>query len=226
MSVRVAVVVPAAGAGRRMGGTAKAFVELAGEPMLRRTLRPFLAETRVTAIAIALDAATAAAPPQWLVTLDRRITFVTGGATRSASVAAALATLDDDVDVVLVHDAARPLVSAELIDRVITAAAAGHAVIAAVPVTDTIQEVDDVGRIIATPERDHLWQAQTPQAFPRSVVMDAYRRAEADGVIATDDAALVARYGTPVRVIEGARENIKVTTQADVRAVEALLARP
>jgi 2-C-methyl-D-erythritol 4-phosphate cytidylyltransferase len=225
VSVRAAVVIPAAGAGRRMGGEAKAFLALAGEPMLLHTLRPFLAESRVVRVVIALDAVSAAAPPTWLTALDERVTVVAGGATRGESVAGALAAIDADVDVVLIHDAARPFVTAAVIDRAIRAAAAGESVIAAVPVTDTIQQVNGEGRITGTPERHSLWHAQTPQAFPRHVVIDAYRAARADGFTATDDAAVIARYGTVVRVIEGTRENFKVTTPTDVLVAEALLSR-
>jgi 2-C-methyl-D-erythritol 4-phosphate cytidylyltransferase len=129
------------------------------------------------------------------------------------------------VDVILIHDAARPLVTAMVIDRAIRAAADGECVIAATPVTDTIQQVNGHGAIVATPDRRTLWRAQTPQAFPRSIVAAAYRQAEADGFLATDDAAIITRYGGTVRVIEGDPGNMKITVPADVRIAEALLGK-
>jgi 2-C-methyl-D-erythritol 4-phosphate cytidylyltransferase len=222
VSTRVAVVIPAAGAGRRFGAP-KPFADLAGQPVLRHTLTPFLDDPRVRSIVIALPLAVAHQPPAWLAHLDARISLVPGGAERGDSVHAALRALPEDIDVVLVHDAARPLVSGAVIDRAIRAAAAGECAIAAVPATDTVQEVDAQLRIVATPDRTSLWLAQTPQAFPRAVIVAAYDRAATEDVRATDDAALVLRYGGTVRIIEGDRENVKITVPADHIVAEALL---
>lgn len=222
--MRVAVVIPAGGAGRRMGGVRKALIELLGTPVLARSIAPFLARRDVVAIAVALPAELTSDPPAWL-TADPRVRVVPGGAERSDSVRNALGAIDEDVDVVLVHDAARPLVSAAVIERCIAAAAEGRCAIAAVPVSDTIKEVDEGGRVVATPDRRLLWAAQTPQAFPAAVLREAHARAFVEGVRATDDAALVARYGATVIVVPGAPENIKITTPADLAVAEALLAR-
>jgi 2-C-methyl-D-erythritol 4-phosphate cytidylyltransferase len=224
MTVRAAAVLPAGGAGRRLGGAAKPFLLLAGEPVLLHALRPFLAEPRVHWVIVAVPADHSAAPPGWLTGADRRVSVVAGGAERGDSVAAGLAAVPDAADIVLVHDAARPLLTVALVARCIDAAAAGESVVAAVGVADTIQQVDAGGRIVATPDRASLRRAQTPQAFPRAVIVEAYRRAGAEGIRATDDAALVARYGGAVRVIEGEVENIKITEPADLRVAEALLA--
>ena len=221
----VAVVVPAAGAGARMGGVAKAFLPLAGEPVLLHALRPFLAHPDVTRIVIALPAGDLREPPAWLIGLDARIRLVPGGRERGDSVRAALDCIEGAVDVVLIHDAARPLVTTAVIERAIAAARAGHSAVVGVPVTDTIQEVDERGVVIALPDRRRLRAAQTPQAFPREVIVEAYRRAAVDGVHATDDASLVARYGGRVLAIEGEPENLKVTTPADVAIAELLLRR-
>lgn len=223
MTPRVGVVIPAAGTGRRMGSP-KALLDLAGRPMLRWTLDAFLPEARVEHIVVALGADLVAAPPGWLLAEAPRVRFVEGGRDRGDSVHAALQTLGEDVDVVLVHDAARPLVPAEVIDRTIAEAAAGRCVVAAIPAADTLQEVDSERRIVATPDRGRLWQAQTPQAFPRAVLLAAYDRAAHDGVRATDDAALVARYGSPVFVVEGDARNFKITVPSDVQMAESLLA--
>lgn len=212
---RAAVLIPAAGAGRRMGGARKPMLELAGEPLLLHTLRPFLRFPQIVQVIVALPPDAAARPPSWLAELDPRIRVVTGGAERGDSVRSALAATDASIDVVLVHDAARPL----------DAAASGRSVVAGIRPVDTIQQVDASGVIVATPDRRMLRAAQTPQAFPRAVLVDAYARAAADGVSATDDAALVARCGVRVEVIEGDVENLKVTTPTDLVVAEALLAR-
>jgi 2-C-methyl-D-erythritol 4-phosphate cytidylyltransferase len=221
---RVAVVIPAGGAGLRMGGVRKPLLQLGGEPLLGRSLQPFLARADVHWIVVALPADVHAAPPAWL-TAEPRVRTVAGGAERSDSVRNALAAVPEDADIVLVHDAARPLVPAAVIQRCIDAAVDGRSAIAAVPVTDTIKEVDGGGRIVATPDRRRLWAAQTPQAFPAAVLREAHARAAAEGIAATDDAALVARYGGTVIVVEGAPENLKITTPADMALAEALLER-
>jgi 2-C-methyl-D-erythritol 4-phosphate cytidylyltransferase len=208
-----------------MGGERKAFLSLAGEPLLLHALRPFLASSAIDLAVVALAAADAATPPAWLAALDPRVRVVEGGAERGDSVARALAVIPETVDVVVVHDAARPLVGSAIIERVIAAAARGHSVIAAVPLTDTVQEVDEHGTIVATPDRRRLWRAQTPQAFPRAVLVEAYVRAGADGATATDDAALVTRYGGRVRVVEDDPGNLKVTTAVDMIVAESLLGR-
>lgn len=223
MSTRAAVVIPAAGGGRRFGGVFKPFVDLAGEPVLLRTLRPFLQDERIVAAVVALPAEVLEMPPEWLCDLDPRISLVEGGHERGESVRAALAAVPADVDVVLVHDAARPLVSADVIDRAIVAAARGECVIAAVPATDTVQIIDGDERIVSTPHRSTLRMAQTPQAFPRDVIAHAYERAADEGIDATDDATLVLRAGGTVRVIEGDPHNLKLTVPADLIVAEALL---
>lgn len=223
MTPRVAVVVPAGGAGRRMGGVRKQYMELAGEPLLLHALRPFLAHPAVEWVVVALPAEDVPRPPAWLVDLDPRVRWVAGGEERGDSVRLALEAVPEEADLVLVHDAARPLVTREVIDRAIAAASEGVGAVAAVPVTDTIKEVDAEGRIVATPERSRLWRAQTPQAFPRAMIVDAYRRAAADGFRATDDSTLVEHYGGTVVVVEGAPENLKVTGPLDLVVAEALL---
>lgn len=215
--------IPAGGAGRRMGGVCKPLLDLGGRPLLARTLQPFLARDDVHWIVVALPAERAEAPPPWLLE-DDRVRVAAGGAERGDSVRRALALVPDEADIVLVHDGARPLVRGDVVERCIAAAAGGRSAIAAVPVVDTIKEVDEGGRIERTPDRRRLWAAQTPQAFPARVLRDAHARAAEEGVGATDDAALVARYGGCVIVVRGAADNIKVTTPEDRIVAEALLA--
>lgn len=227
----------------------KQYLELAGEPVLLRAVRPFLAHPQVQSVVIALPAEDAEAPPQWLAELmgapaGSRLHVVAGGETREASVRAALRALADDapgksggaggrggeaLDVVVVHDGARPLVTREIIDRCIAVAETGEGAVAGWPAVDTIKQVEG-RRIIGTPDRRTLWHAQTPQAFPMKMLIDAYRRAEVeaeagtrDAGEATDDSALVARYGGSIVMVEGAAGNIKVTRPEDMRIAEVLL---
>jgi 2-C-methyl-D-erythritol 4-phosphate cytidylyltransferase len=224
--ISIAVIIPAGGSGSRMGtGTVpKPFLQLGGEPLLRHCLVRFLERTDVRWVIVALPHELLESVPPWLRS-DSRVRIVVGGTERGHSVRNALGAVPAEADVVLVHDAARPLVSAAVIQRCIQAAAAGHSVVAAVPVIDTIQEVDADGTIVSTPDRRRLQAAQTPQAFPAEALRAAHQRAAAEGVVATDDAGLVARYGGTVRVVEGAPENIKITTPADLVVAEALLTR-
>lgn len=220
---RAAAVIVAGGAGRRIGGELrKQYLEVAGEPILLRALRPFLLHPGVGAVVVVLPADDAARPPAWLAELPVRV--VAGGEERGDSVWNGLLATPEEAPVVLVHDGARPFVTAEVIGRVLEAARTGP-VIAAVPVADTIKEVGPDGVVRATPERSRLWQAQTPQGFPRGLLLDAHRRARGEGFRATDDAAVCERYGIPVRVVEGAAENLKVTRPADLAVAEALARR-
>lgn len=205
-----------------MGGRRKPFLELRGEPILRLTLRPFLAHPAVVAVRVALPSDAAAAPPPWLASLDPRVGVVPGGSTRTASVKGALDALPGDVDVVLVHDAARPLVTGAILDRCIEAAARGDAAVAGWPASDTLKQVDEERRVVGTPDRARVWHAQTPQAFPIDQLRRAYERW--DGAEATDDATLVERVGGRVVMVEGSATNLKVTRPEDVAIAEALLA--
>jgi 2-C-methyl-D-erythritol 4-phosphate cytidylyltransferase len=218
----VGVVIPAAGLGERMGGVKKPWLTLLGEPLLLHTLRPFLEHPDVVAVRIALTPEDAAAPPAWLRQRDPRIACVPGGASRTASVRAALAALPE-VDVVIVHDAARPLVTRAILDRCIAAVTGGAVgAVAGWPASDTLKQVDGSGRVVATPDRRSIWHAQTPQAFPRTLLERAY--AAWDGSDVTDDAALVEQAGGAVVMVEGAATNLKVTRPEDVAVAETLLA--
>ena len=206
-----------------MGGTRKQFLELSGAPVLLRAVGPFLATEAVVAIVVALPVEVAEDPPPWLTRVDPRIRVVRGGDSRSESVERALAALPPEADIVLVHDGVRPLLTSAVVDRCIRAAMSGQCVVAGWPAVDTLKEVDDRGRIVATPERARYWHAQTPQAFPREILATAYRRASEAGVVATDDAALVERLGGVVTMVEGSPRNIKVTRTEDLALAELLL---
>jgi 2-C-methyl-D-erythritol 4-phosphate cytidylyltransferase len=205
-----------------MGGVRKPFVGLLGEPVLLHALRPFLADRRVVSIVVALAPDEAADPPGWIGALDPRIGVVAGGGTRGASVLLALAALPEDVDVIAVHDAARPLVSEEVVRACIDVAAGGLGAVAGSPAIDTLKTVDAEGFVLTTPDRSTLWHAHTPQVFPAALLRRAYREV---GVTHTDDAALVERVGGRIRMIDDGAVNMKVTGPEDVAIAEAILAR-
>lgn len=206
-----------------MGGVRKPFLDIAGEPALLHALRPFLAEERVVAVVVALSPEDARTPPPWLTELDPRVSLVAGGATRTQSVRAALAALPSEVDVIAVHDAARPLVTGSVVTRCLDLASQGLGAVAGCPAVDTLKRVDTDASVLATPDRSSFWQAQTPQAFPADVLRAAYADAGADG---TDDSALVERSAHSLRVmmVDAGPTNLKITRPEDVTVAEAVLA--
>jgi 2-C-methyl-D-erythritol 4-phosphate cytidylyltransferase len=205
-------IIPAGGSGERLGAERpKAFVVCAGRPLLDWSL---------TVLREVCDRVIVAAPEGW----DDPEDFVRGGDSRSASVRNALAAAPD-ATVAVVHDAARPLVTRELIERCLAALEPGvDAAIAAAPMTDTVKEAADDGRVLRTLDRSSLWSIQTPQAFRADVLREALDRDAAALAAATDDASLVEQAGGMVVVVEAPPENIKVTRESDLRIVEALLA--
>ena len=225
----VGVLLVAAGAGVRAGeGEAKQFRPIHGVPLLTRSLEPFMAHPDVCRVVIALPAALLEQPParvpRWSPPRhDPRVILVAGGATRTESVRAALGSLPTDLAIVLVHDAARPFVSRETIDGVITRARAGVGAVAAVPVSDTIKEVEDGERVRRTVDRSRLWRAQTPQGFPRAMFEEAMRRLDPRAPAPTDDAEICERAGFPVEVVADSVRNFKITTAEDFRLAEALV---
>ncbi|MEA2624544.1 MAG: 2-C-methyl-D-erythritol 4-phosphate cytidylyltransferase [Candidatus Binatota bacterium] len=219
--MRSAVFVVAAGRGERLGAALpKAFVALRGEPLVSHAVR----RLRASGVFDELVVAAPAEEVDRCVELFAAARVVPGGSTRQESVRNALAAIPSAVEVVLVHDAARPLVSAEVVRRVHDAARRHGAAMAAIPVTDTLKAVASDGTITATAHRESLWMAQTPQGFHTELLRQAHDAAARDGVEATDDAALVERLGHPVRVVEGSRTNLKITVPEDLAIAEALLA--
>ena len=220
----VGVIIVAGGSGTRMGGEElKQFRWVAGKPMLLHSVQSFMARPDVGMVVCVLPQRYAGDPPPWLFQCDvDRLLVSLGGRTRSESVANGLDDLPDEAQIVLVHDAARPLVGAETIGRVIDAVRAGTPAIAALPEVDTLKEVDADGFIVRTVPRDNLWRAQTPQGFPRRLLVDVHRVARAEHIVATDDAALCERLGHRVRVVLGSERALKVTTSPDFDRVDAL----
>jgi 2-C-methyl-D-erythritol 4-phosphate cytidylyltransferase len=217
----VAVLVPAAGLGVRLGpGTPKALRTLAGEPMLVHAVRRIAAAPSVALIVVAAPP-TDVAPVGTLLAAVAPVTVVAGGPTRQESVAAALARVPPDVAVVLVHDAARALAPPGLIERVAAAVRAGHdAVIPVLPVVDTVKEVAADDGVIGTVDRAALRVVQTPQGFRRAVLARAHRAA-VDAL--TDDAGLVERLGVRVHCVPGDERALKITRPFDLAVAEALL---
>ena len=220
----VGVVIVAGGSGQRMGGgELKQFRWVAGKPALLHSVQAFMARPDVAIVVVVLPKAYAADPPPWLFQCDvDRLLVSTGGSERHESVVNGLEDLPEEVVIAVVHDAARPLVTDATIDRVIAEARKGHGAIAALPVVDTLKEVDAEGRIVRTIDRTNLWRAQTPQAFPRLMLEQAHIAARRDGIGATDDAALLERLGLPVVVVRGSERGLKITNEADFARADAL----
>jgi 2-C-methyl-D-erythritol 4-phosphate cytidylyltransferase/2-C-methyl-D-erythritol 2,4-cyclodiphosphate synthase len=215
--VHVSAIIAAGGRGERFGaGRPKQLLTLGGVPILERSVNALLGHPRIHDLIVALPPELAAAPPEYLRARHKPVVVVEGGARRQDSVALAFARIPDGADVVVIHDAARPLVSADLIERTVAAAIADGAAVAAVRATDTVKRGDAGGRVIETLPREHLYLAQTPQAFRVDVLRDALAIA-AD---ATDEATLAERAGHRVRLVEGEATNVKITTPADLSAAE------
>ncbi len=222
---RIAAILPAAGLGTRMGAeTPKQFLELDGVPLVIFTLRRLTASEAITDFFIATR-------PEEVVPLTERVAregfhrpvrVVHGGGTRQESVACALAEVPADTEIVLVHDAVRPFVTREQIDRVIAEARARGAAILGIPAIDTVKEVKraslpkDVALVTATIPRERIVLAQTPQAFSYRLLAEAFARAQQEGVTASDEAVLVERLGNDVHVVLGSERNIKITRPADM----------
>jgi len=218
LSATVALVV-AAGKGERLGSDGpKAFVVLGGRPMLEWSLDVLRAAPAIRETVVALPAAGG-------FVVDGVVT-VPGGAERSHSVRNALAAVGEDVDLVLVHDAARPLLSAEIVRDCLAALEdpAVDAAIAAAPVTDTIKEAGASRRVEATLDRSRLWAVQTPQVFRRAVLERVLAQPDEVLAAATDDASLVEAAGGTVVLVPSPRSNLKVTTPEDLQLAELLLA--
>jgi 2-C-methyl-D-erythritol 4-phosphate cytidylyltransferase len=222
---RIAAILPAAGLGTRMGAeTPKQFLELEGIPIVVHSVRRIASCPLVTDIIVATRADAVASLNERLQTerLRPAVRVVQGGDSRQDSVAQALAQVADDTEIVLVHDAVRPFVTAEQIVRVIEEARRCKAAILGIPAMDTVKEVkraslpEDVALITGTIPRERVVLAQTPQAFATKLIKEAFARAQADGVSASDEAGLVERIGHDVHVVLGSERNMKITKPADM----------
>ncbi|MFZ0464206.1 MAG: 2-C-methyl-D-erythritol 4-phosphate cytidylyltransferase [Candidatus Acidiferrales bacterium] len=222
---RIAAILPAAGLGTRMGAEVpKQFLELDGVPLLLYTIRRLAECDAITEFLIATRPEEVEAVEQRLAkeNLGRPVHVVKGGETRQESVGNALARISPDTELVLVHDAVRPFVTQEQVERVIAETRARGAAILGVPAIDTVKEVrrsalpEDIALISATIPREKIVLAQTPQGFQVTILKEAFVRAEQDGYTASDEAALVERLGRDVYVVLGSERNIKITRPADM----------
>jgi 2-C-methyl-D-erythritol 4-phosphate cytidylyltransferase/2-C-methyl-D-erythritol 2,4-cyclodiphosphate synthase len=223
--VSVGVIIVAAGRSERMAAAVpKPLLDLGGRTILQRSVSLFDRHPQVSEMVVVL-------PPEWVDgaasvvgATGRPCRYVAGGAERHDSVRAGFESLPAGVDVVLIHDAARPFADAALVDRVLDATRAVGAAVPAMPARDTVKRVDGTGHVAETIPRSSVWLAQTPQGFRRGVLERAMRAAHAPGALATDEAVLVEQSGHAVRVVEGSEDNVKITTPGDLAAARARVA--
>jgi 2-C-methyl-D-erythritol 4-phosphate cytidylyltransferase len=221
------VIVVAAGKGERMGRELpKPFLPLCGIPLLIHTLRAITQSTLISKI-ILIIAPEREALCRDILRLHGQfrvpLTVVHGGAERQDSVRLGLTALDPTSEIVAIHDAARPFLDREILDRSIETAVLYGGALVAVPAQDTIKRVGEEGTVVETLPRQQLWLAQTPQTFRVPLIREAHARALAEGVIVTDDAALLERLGKVVKIVSGSYRNFKITTPEDLQVAEALL---
>jgi len=230
--MQVFVILPAAGLGTRMAGPQpKQFLALDGVPILIHSLRAFASVQRVTAIYVAVRTTEIDRVEAQIAEYGfaNRVRVVAGGDTRQESVSHALAALPAQPDdIVLIHDAVRPLIDAATIDRTIDAVAQSGAAIVGMPAIDTIKQVERTAHgalITSTIPREYVVLAQTPQGFRYSLLQRAFAEANADGFVGTDEASLVERAGIPVAVVHGSQVNLKITQPGDLELAEFYLTR-
>lgn len=206
----------------------KQYLPLGGKPLLSHILDIFELSPDIDEVVLVTPEEDIPAVRRTIVAprgLSKVRHILAGGTQRQDSVRNGLAAVADHVDIILIHDAVRPFISPQLIRQTVREAEKHGAVAVGMPVKDTIKKVDRDGWIIETPDRRLLWLTQTPQAFRRSVIQEAYRRADEDRFYGTDDASLVERMGFPVKMIPASYENIKITTPEDLLLAECLIKR-
>lgn len=225
----LAVVVVAAGAGKRMGaGINKVYLKLCGRPVLAYSLDTLEECAEVAEVVVVVAAGeedlyqSAVAQPEKYAKVKK---IVAGGARRVDSVQNGLDALSGRQELVAVHDGARPLFTSELLMATAKEALVWGSAIAAVPVKDTIKISDDRGVVVSTPKRETLWAAQTPQVFRLKVITEAFRLMDIDSEEVTDEASLLEGIGLPVKLVMGDYENLKITTPEDLALAEAILER-
>lgn len=219
-------IIPASGLGKRLSSqSGKAFVSLAGQPLLAHTVRVFQECSDVAEIVLVVQAERIADAEAMVREhgFSKVKSITPGGAVRQDSVRNGLAQVSPGCDIVAIHDGARPLVTPVIIASSIEVAAADGAAVTAVPVIDTITTSPDGRLVSGTLDREKLYAVQTPQTFAREIIEKAYDSAYANGYFGTDDASLVERLGLPVRIVRGSYENIKITTPIDLVIAEAIM---
>ena len=224
--MQLAAVIASGGKGIRLGSNVrKQYLSLGSKPMLAHSVGLFAGHEAVSQIIVAIpeddfESAKGILSTYFPVELFQ---LVAGGATRQQSINNALQTIKGKPDLVAVHDAARPLASASLLDRLIEAALEDGAAVPVIPLADTAKQVDESGMVLSTPSRKSLRLVQTPQVFRFHLIAEAYGSAERSGLEATDDSALVELLGKPVKTVEGELSNLKVTSALDLALATILL---
>ena len=219
---RCGAVIVAAGSASRMGGIDKVMAELKGEPMIVHTVRAFQNCDAIKEIVIVTREDLILPITRLTNEFDKVTAVVLGGSSRQESVALGMNALSEKCELAAIQDGARPLVTWELIDRVVRAAHSHHAAIPVIPVKDTIK-VCDTALVKSTPDRSTLRAVQTPQVFDFDLLRGALKKAAEDGAEVTDDCSAVERLGMSVRTVEGDERNLKVTTPLDLKLAEMLM---
>jgi 2-C-methyl-D-erythritol 4-phosphate cytidylyltransferase len=231
---RIAAILPAAGLGTRMGADVpKQFLELDGLPLVVFTLRRIAACAAVTDFFISTRADDIVSLQNTIAkaAIGRPARVVHGGDTRQQSVANALAQIDPSTEIVLVHDAVRPFVTTDQVNRVIAEARARGAAILGIPAIDTVKEVkrtslpEDMALITSTIPRERIVLAQTPQAFQYALLRDAFKKAQQDGIVGSDESSIVERAGHDVFVVLGSQRNLKITRPGDMELAQFYLSQ-
>ncbi|HVP37105.1 MAG TPA: 2-C-methyl-D-erythritol 4-phosphate cytidylyltransferase [Terriglobales bacterium] len=226
--MNVRAIIAAGGRGERMGGELpKQFIQIKRKPLLAYTLEKFEKSDLINEIVLVVpDEYVGLASYQVVDVFDfRKIRkIISGGKERQDSVHKALLSLPANTDIVTIHDGVRPFVSEEKIVKSIEMCQQDKAVILALLINETVKRVDD-RIVITTLDREKLWVAQTPQTFEYKLIMEAYKKAEKDSFIGTDDSSLVERLGIKVKILEGDHDNIKITTPEDLVLAERIIER-
>lgn len=221
------VIIVAGGQGKRMGtAVAKQYIELRGRTILSYTIEAFEMSKYIDNIIVVTRASDIAYINEDIIKkhgFTKVSKVIAGGSQRQDSVYNGLKEVPEDTEVVFIHDGVRPFIKESFIKELSVATIKYKAALLAVAVKDTIKVCNNDGFIVDTPDRDTLYSAQTPQCFRYDIIMDAYKRASIEGYYGTDDATLVARYGTDVKVIIGDYDNIKITTPEDLHFGEMIL---
>lgn len=228
MNSRIAVIIPAAGQGKRMGTSVKKpYLKLGDKPVLSHTIERFEQNSVVDDIFVIVDASdfktckvSVLDPYRYKKVRE----LISGGETRQRSVFNGLCALTNDVDYVIVHDGVRPFINDEIISRCLEATDEWGAAVSAVPVKETIKVANENLFIADTPNRQLLWRVQTPQVFRASLIVEAHKKAIEDISDSPDDATLVERLGSPVKLVMGSYQNVKLTTPEDLLTAETIIA--
>lgn len=235
-SFEVGAIIPAAGSGRRMNTSVnKIILPLLGHSVLERTLETFLASKLITIIVLVVKPEEREVIQSQIAGIKskfgKEVALVAGGEERQESVANGLEYLkwwtgwNERERLVAIHDAARPLLTSELLYQSLMAGLEYGAVGIGVPLKDTIKQVDSNGMVIATPDRSNFWGIQTPQVFDLNLLFDCYQKVKTSGILFTDDCSVAEYCGQPVKLIPGSYENLKITTPEDLILAEAILRR-